>query len=162
MHGRSAAHPFKSHEMKFKKTRIAFSVFCSIVTLLLVGLTVRSYWKRDCLQLPLPISRHLFVWSMQGQITFLSGDLGIEPMVVSTNIYVRWYPTSASKWCRYESKPGSTLVSFPHSLLILVLSVLAATPWLERLPRQFSLRTLLIVMTAVAVGLWYIMWMARK
>jgi hypothetical protein len=38
---------------------------------------------------------------------------------------------------------------------------MASLPWIAW-PKRFSIRTLLIAMTAIAVGLWFIVWMARK
>jgi hypothetical protein len=45
-----------------------------------------------------------------------------------------------------------TQVVVPHWFLILISAFIAAVPWLTRL-RRFSLRTLLIAITLVAVGL---------
>ena len=53
---------------------------------------------------------------------------------------------------------NSTGIRAPFSFLISVSAVIAVLPWL---PRRFSLRTLLIATTLVAVGLGLILWASR-
>jgi hypothetical protein len=46
-----------------------------------------------------------------------------------------------------------TSVCVPHWFLVMIFAGLAAVPWIAKLKRQFSLRTLLITTTLIAVAL---------
>ena len=52
-------------------------------------------------------------------------------------------------------------IMVPHWFLILLSALLAYVPWLRFWSTRFSLRTLLIVTTLIAVGLGLIAWAAR-
>ena len=52
----------------------------------------------------------------------------------------------------YHEHPGFYMVCFPHWMPALVLAAVAAIPWL-RWSKRFSLGTLLIATTLIAVGL---------
>ena len=56
---------------------------------------------------------------------------------------------------------GKVLFRIPIWLTVLVTAILASAPWRWTVERRFSLRTLLIATTLVAVGLGLIVWMTR-
>lgn len=55
----------------------------------------------------------------------------------------------------------TAFVGIPHWFLALLLIGLAYLPWLPWKPLRFSVRTLLIVTTLVAVVLGLVVWMTR-
>jgi hypothetical protein len=128
-------------DMKYRKLRIAWSVGCGILCVLLIALWVRSYWYRDRLEIPLFGSRLINAWSMQGQLTAINLAHTGDWRFTTTHLD-EWVNTSR-KW---KFNIGGVHCShfFPASIL----GFLAASPWL---PWRFSLGTLLIGLTVVAV-----------
>ena len=53
------------------------------------------------------------------------------------------------------------MVSGPYWLAVLLVGMSASLPWLSLLPKRFSLRTLLIATTLLAVALGLIAWTLR-
>ena len=133
--------------------RIAWTVFCGIACVLLIVLWVRSYQKSGLFV----ISRHAVVLT--------SGEIRIDR---------RWtsYTAPSGSW---RTKPGDDIsslwatkektfdlvtggISVPFWLVTILVLALAALPWLSW---RFSLRTLLLAMTLVAVSLVVIVWLIR-
>jgi hypothetical protein len=119
--------------MRYRKLRIAWSVMCGIGCLLLIVLWVRSYSCNDHVHFPVMSDRMVTIDSTANRL--------------SITTYSLYRPLA---WHR-----GITL---PHWCLILIASALAAVPWLRW---RFSLRTLLIATTLIAVVLGIIVWMSR-
>jgi hypothetical protein len=129
--------------MKFRKLRIAWSVGCGIICLLLIVLWVRSYTWLDSLFVA---HSHNFV-SENGRIYF---DCGIN-----------W--NKSVRICRYlplqteftSSRGGQAYATLadgqefaPYWAVVVFIAALGAASWL---PWRFSLRTLLIATTLVAL-----------
>jgi hypothetical protein len=137
--------------MNYRKLRIAWSVLCGTLCLLLIALWLRSFWYRDRLEIPMIGPRLVNVWSMQGQLTVISlahsGDWRFTTMYLS-----EWVKTNR-KWA---FNIGGAHCS--HLFPVVILGALAALPWLRW---RFSLRTLLIGMTVVAVILGLALWVMR-
>lgn len=135
--------------------RIAFSVVCGILCLLLIALWVRSYWWWDNLNVG---ARHS-IDSVGGQlmveeeIAFSVPDWMASSTAELLGSYIRWTTFVADG---ATSRGIGTAI--PDWLLVFSTAVLAASPWL---PWRFSLRTLLIATTLVAVLLGTIVWMVR-
>jgi hypothetical protein len=142
--------------MKHRKLRIAWSVAWGIACVLLIALWVRS--KSVCDQLWLRYRQSpdsvLHIVSESGRIVFEHhpvpdmylgdpDDSGRRPSGLGFQV-LRW--------------GSQTDVFIPDWFLILILGAIAAIPCL-RLSLRFSLRTLLIVTTLVAVGLGLIVWL---
>lgn len=154
--------------MRFRKLRIAFSVTCGSVCVLLIMLWVRSYRHID-----------LFTAALSGSTTlrFYSGPAGIG---------VQWKNLSAAFGIGYHSItiPLDSVVDFriaiPHGIsrlfqfrinsehigvsflyAVLFVGSLAVLPWIRAFSWQFSLRTLLIATTLVAVALGFAVWAAK-
>ena len=147
--------------MKYRKIRIAWSVAWGLLAVLLCVLWVRSYWQEQ-----------LIKTSEANLRVFASRYGGLSMNAISVPI-----PPSQSGWepgWVYKSQPlpknyyspawqvdfgqVTTIVSFPHWLIVLVFAVTAAVLWL---PYRFSLRTLLIGMTLVAALLGTVVWAVR-
>jgi hypothetical protein len=148
--------------MRFCKLRITWSAVCGIVCLLLIVLWVRSYWRHDILQF--------------GEGRALASCLGtVHTCVVSVGpaLEPRWILTGSQLL-----KPNSQEYSFsflgigfspapfwpgvviPDWLPTLLFAGLTAAPWL-RWSKSFSLRTLLIATTLIAVTLGLICYAIR-
>ena len=130
--------------MKYRKLRIAWSVGWGILCLLLIALWVRSYWRCDVIE-----RSSVGISSTVGVVQFAA---------ISPPSYIGWRRTSDPvsdafgdmPWFAFHSEPSLWCINAPHWLLILVLSTVAAALWMRS---RFSLRTLLIAMTVVAVVL---------
>jgi hypothetical protein len=137
--------------MKHRKLRIAISAVCGIICLLLVALWVRSYWRYD---MAWWIESKDIVWSFSSN----KGLLHVERGSVKSKASARW--GFVTHYRTYDYHPyfgsfhyefaGDKYVLFPHWLPLLVGTSLALSPWLRW---RFSLRTLLIAITLVAVVL---------
>ena len=147
----------------FKALRIAFSGTCVIVAVLLCALWVRSYWWVDQLNGPVPLSQVVHISSLPHKIMILR--LKSRPSefgVISTSV-AAWMDAQE----RYSTKPlsavptfsvSSHVIIFPHWFATMLFATLTALPWLRW---RFSLRTLLIATTLVAVVMGLIVWASR-
>jgi hypothetical protein len=152
--------------MKHHKLRIAWSVAWGIAFLLLVALWVRSYWWADFVHCPLQSPRNIFVQSYIGRMivylgapspnpkVILPSGLGRESIAVSKFVF----PHGPDPHWYFTSGKNGVAMAFPHWFLTLMLASISTVPWL---PWRFTLRTLLIAMTLVAVVLGAIVWASR-
>jgi hypothetical protein len=133
-----------------RRLRIATSVFFAVVTVALCVLWVRSYWRTDT------VTRMDNVLTMfgsaNGHIYFYRGksNYGRSGWRWNTNQY---NPHSAdSGWVRTNH---FTLISIPFGIAVPVVTISAAISWVlaSKSPPRFSLRTLLIATTLIAVAL---------
>lgn len=144
---------------KHRKLRFAFLATCGIICLLMVVLWVRSYWWHDTV------------------ICYRGGDwYGVESAwgVLHTNVMVNvgvsdgWYRSSnrlAEKRFPYlafgwQGRVGGSVFTAhcSHWIPVLMFAALATAPWIKW---RFSLRTLLIATTLVAVLLGAVVWAAK-
>jgi hypothetical protein len=110
--------------MKFRKLRIAWSVIFGILCILLIPLWVRSYTHDDILVKKAHPGRVPVLESSDGSFTY---------------------------WLRQDY--WSPSLEVPYWLPVLTFMVFAASPWIRQLRWHFTLRTLLIATTLVAVVL---------
>jgi hypothetical protein len=156
-----------------RSLQIAISVVCGIACVLLIALWVRSYWWWDTAYFPLTTQKMVTVHSKEG-------SLGVSSYSPSILLNRRpWRSgivlTGWGYWCSALSQPRNTNarmfgggsdqyythVRFPHWFPILLFTISAAFagfPWIRW---RFSLRTLLIATTLVAVVLGLIAWIQR-
>jgi hypothetical protein len=147
--------------------RIAFTVACGSVCLLLVALWVRSGWWQDGLGGQLPGNRTFSLSAAYGRVRYATFDKAYEHAFTGFR-RPDWYVTTS----RMDGPPNLKLVNtplaefglglagssdqygivavFPIWAPAMVLALLGAAPWIVR---RYSLRTLLVAMTLVAVGL---------
>ena len=146
--------------MKYRKLRIAWSVAWGVACLLLIALWVRSQWYADHYFASVTKTHLMHVQLIPGAIAIRITDV--------TRMYLRQdFTVGANNWRPHaiglrESKYRSPLwaafdyaggyLTLPYWFLVSITAILTAAPWIKRRP-QFSLRTLLIAMTLVAVGL---------
>jgi hypothetical protein len=163
--------------MRFRKLRIAWSVACVVACVLLIALWVRSYWHADQIYGHTAPTKVLHFGSMGGQLTFryikhYNGS-GIvknwmpdgEPVSDITKRRDQSFPNGQDDLLiyRYHSRFNFGWLQdgfyIPHWTLALLAGLLAPIPWLRY---RFSLRTLLIATTLVAVALGLIVWLNRR
>ena len=151
----------------FKYLRIAFSATCLVVCVLLIVLWVRSYWWLNLITGPLTPSKTLVLTSSNG--FFAVGTLSSTTYIWK---FDRWSQEDLLLQMKAAGMPANTkswvwqlthfrLVNgglessylYPLSVMGIVAGVLG-WPFAWR----FSLRTLLIAMTAVAVVLGLVVW----
>ena len=151
-----------------KYLRIAVTAVSLTACVLLIALWVRSsYWWMDDVSLILfkdtaGVSQMLILRSWSSVVVFHTrpyhGAVPYRSRVSSE--YAPYDPSDAvyssvlnKRWQLSYDWGGSELqVHCPHWLIIAIFAIVAAAPWVPRL-RRFSLRTLLIATTLVAVVL---------
>jgi hypothetical protein len=167
-----------SNPMRFRKLRIAWSVFWGLAFVLLILLWVRSYTIVDVLEqrTTLQIFR---LESQTGRLSFwqIRPPAGYSPeidqllfnqMAIGRFHSYRpvdshgpyWHQTSVLAFGRFGGD-DDRVVFIPHWFPALSLAAMAALPWL-RSPTRYSLRTLLVAMTLIAVVLGLVVWATRQ
>ncbi len=141
-----------------RKLRIAWSVGCGIACLLMLALWVRSYWWIEHIGGPLSQTHRLSAWSSDG---------GMVIRVIYAPYGYNWYLHRTSR-----SQPGFSAskvrfgsafqllpnhIELPHWSVVLLSAAFGVVPWIKP-SRRFSLRTLLIITTLIAVLLWVIIY----
>jgi hypothetical protein len=157
------------------KYRIAFSVTCGILCLLFVALWVRSYWRYDLVYyrpatstlhalianngvvIYANVSDHINSLSISPPISWARTSFSAAEIRALTATHTSEDPLVGVSWSRaFPGFAGSgDWLHVPIWFLVLLSAGLATAPWL---PRRYSLRTLLVAMTLVAVGLGAIDW----
>jgi hypothetical protein len=168
--------------MKFRKLRIAWSVGCGILAVLLAVLWMRSYVYSDRVSGPVSKTKGLLVASLAGAVQCRLDDnrqspksIAFRPWQIGTDS-VAEFQKAADELHEMQVKLGSTqakpTVDFtmkiglsgktlflPYWLLTGLPLCLTVVPWGLRLKRC-SLRTLLIATTLVAVILGLVVYAA--
>ena len=154
--------------MRFRRLRIAFSAACLVVCVLLIVLWVRSYFQRDNLAWTVGSTSELQIASYKGMVTYLSepysGNLPLGLFLwtqrIRTSVPNLGEGLVPAKWGVGWMDMGraTIIIRIYYWLPTTIFAMLAAAPWL---PRNFSLRTLLIATTMVAVVLGLIVWSMR-
>jgi hypothetical protein len=162
--------------MRFRKLRIAWTVFCGIACVLLVVLWVRSYVTTDTLNVR--NQQHSFnCVSAYGEAGVGVSDTEWWPWPPSKMILLRspptvnsWEPDGRHPWLSILgfrlrnyliNVPGNTVFqfAFPYWFAVVSSTMFAALPWI-RWSKRFSLRTLLLATTLIAVVLGLIVWLS--
>jgi hypothetical protein len=148
----------------FRYLRIAFSATCLIACVLFIVLWVRSYWWCDDIVGPVGTTQSFCIWSDVGQVGFSLVDHRLKSLADGGP----W--VFASEWT--GNLPPRSRIDIPflpswateHDVvirdwcLVLLMGASVAAPWCHW---RFSLRTLLIAMTLVAVVLGLVVWSMR-
>jgi hypothetical protein len=151
--------------MRFRKLRIAWSVFWGLVAVLLVVLWVRSYWWCD----GITCSRNCPIggaYSVEGRIRFNRIEsLSTEKMswdvsaMQITSAFSEFEDIPMFSWV--DTGPYREL-SAPHWFLAAAFGVLGIVPMLLQSKWRFSLRTLLIATALVALALGLMTYVASR
>ena len=144
--------------MRFRKLRIAWSVFSGVAAVLLIALWVRSYLFADATQ--------------NGSIVSMAGKLYFHQQFAyifqqpGELLPANWMPQKFFGLHTLVGPPGVQLVphgvgwAVPYWWLAGSTSLLAMLPWIPWTTR-FSLRALLIATTLIAVVLGLVTWLSR-
>jgi hypothetical protein len=148
--------------MRFRKLRIAWSVAWGLAAVLLIALWVRSYTWFDLLILS-PNYGMVSEW----------GGIDMTPVLIPPgpllNRLVSMRGSKAS-YARldhslvgfgYSHTPSLPRICIPYWFPVLLLVAIGTLPWLPWWSKRFSLRTLLIATTLVAVVLGAIVYAVR-
>jgi hypothetical protein len=148
--------------MRFRKLRIAWSATCGIACVLLIVLWVRSYQNVEELNRTSESAICTYILSDSGTVSF--GRQYIEP-------FESFLPPEAHGWRYAEYGPNlgrhvkrftfewsapEVMIRAPAWFLALFPATLATLPWIKW---RFTLRTLLVATTLVAVVLGLIVYM---
>ncbi len=127
--------------------RLGWTVGCGSATVLVLTLWARSYWWADGAGYGRP-STSFTISSQNGVLTisklydpngnFIGSRAVDEPLDGRELLCVNWW----------DERPQLVALVFPHWLLALVLASAGALAWA---PRRFTMRTLLVLMTAIAL-----------
>jgi hypothetical protein len=134
-----------------RKLRIAFSVLCGILCLLLVVMWVRSHWRKDrCF---LRVDKETYIlYSEWGVLIWNHHPIPFDETDPIVEIVSRRALPGAD---RLNPEHLFVLDQFGYArypIPVMLVALCAAIPWLPTKPlRRFSLRTLLIATTLVAV-----------
>jgi hypothetical protein len=157
--------------MRFRKLRIAWSVAWGVVAVLLVVLWVRSYWWIDDVYRHYHPTHGLGAISQEGSLIFFWGPHNDVPLFSPLGFpgppptwdydYYPVYDPSSPIAFPFEFAVRSDMIGFPTWFGAAVCAGAGMAPWPNYIPRRFSLRTLLIATTLVAVALGLIAWAAK-
>jgi len=158
--------------MKYRKLRIAWSVAWGVACLLLVVLWVRSYWWHDIVACRFTSKDGIRIDSTNGGLTLAHISLhGFPITFVDWKVTSIWSPSQGLFPIGFteESYAGFYLEQFtdgfalsvPYWFLVPLSAAFGTLAYVSRL-RRFSLRTLLIAMTAAAIGLGLAVYALKK
>jgi hypothetical protein len=143
--------------MRFRKLRIAFSVVCGIACVLLIALWVRSYFRLDDLSY-----RDIHISSLRG-ILFFNGEVFLDettdeagPTEFKLFRYTLFLYSNAS----HDVGVIGDEIAIPEWVLVGSTALIGVLPWIQW-SNRFSLRSLLIATTLIAVMLGLIVWSIR-
>jgi hypothetical protein len=151
--------------LRFRRLRIAWSVFSGLACVLLMVLWVRSYSVRHDVY-------HLGT----AKITGLNADCGGFSFYTGVRPFYGTLKPAATEpvWQHGSCKPSSiasgfqwkktrlTTISVPAWFPVLLSATFPALPWIRHPKWRFSLRTLIIATTLVAVVLGLAVYVASK
>ena len=156
--------------MRYRKLRIAWSVGCGLVAVLLCALWLKSYWWWYSVRCRPTAQTFLTAWTEDGS-TSVSFSKELRPL---PSFMDRWsfrsYPprslesgspmlTNSARLFFHRGPLGAT-IGMPIWMLAIMAWMLGVVPWIGW-SSHFSLRTLLIATTLVAVVLGLIVWAVR-
>jgi hypothetical protein len=156
--------------MRFRKLRIAWSVACGIACVLLFMLSRRSFTHWDILSVQNGLTRYEII-SVAGGLEYTTSEVlhptkwSFESAIADTepSILGAKYSFWAFKYAPPEPTSLNTLAAeyfVPSWFVILVTAILSGASWLPW-SKRFTLRTLLIATTLVAVVLGLIVYAVR-
>jgi hypothetical protein len=156
--------------MRFCKLRIGWSVLCGLACILLIAVWVRSYWTTTYIatwygQLSLqPGAAELAIMDTSeagvpvGTVIHVSSEAWIEDFQEQVRTY--GMTVRGDHWSRvWGTFNFQRYCILPYWFLTVIFAVLSGAPWLRR---QFSVRTLLIATTLVALVLGLVVYTVRK
>jgi hypothetical protein len=143
--------------------RVSTTVACLSLAAVVMALWLRNFWVADVIWTPLPAASQLTIASADGQIELgISYPSGQRAKLPETTWGWQTYTASQNRavkvvvpWktvIRYRRVWGGAVIVLPHWLVFLVPLLVSVVPWI-RWSRRFTIRTMLVVTTLVAVVL---------
>jgi hypothetical protein len=148
--------------MKYRKLRIAWSVAWGVAAVLLIALWVRSYWYNDMYGIQIGRAKCIasslrgsivLSWDTWGKYGFLRGYSSVPASIARITDDISWLGF------RFAMLPDGIGLILPMWFCLAVTIGIASMSWLRW---RFSLRTLLIATTLVAVVLGLAIYAARN
>ena len=146
-------------EGSLRSLRYALTALGLMASVAMVAWSARSYFFIDQLAIRTSASRSIWISAEQGHLLvhdspffthrawhFWQTPLKARDRAVLTAAYSEWK-------FRLGDVCGESYVQMPLWCPALVFATVAGTPWMGKLSWRFSLRTLLIAMTLIAVAL---------
>jgi hypothetical protein len=158
--------------MRFRKLRIAWSVVCGVLAVLLCVLWVRSYWSCDLLRRNI-LGTRLEIIAVEGRLKITRTGprpnwIGPLPSTLSYQLdqpeagtLVRHIRGFANSWGFGIKRGESSAVLVPYWFAATIAGTFAVVPWLPGWSKRFSLRTLLVATTFIAVVLGAVIYAVR-
>jgi hypothetical protein len=148
--------------MRFRKLRIAWSVSWGVVAVLLCVLWARSYWRTDSVSGPINTKWTFGASIVPGGYVLFFAEV-VSVWNTDTESSEEWLDHSPPNWSRVwgDLRCENNTLCVPCWCSVAATVGMAAMPWFAWL-RRFSLRTLLIAVTPVAVGLGLIVWASHR
>jgi hypothetical protein len=160
--------------VRFRKLRMAWSVFWGVACVLAVVLWVRSYWTTTYIVCQISNSSYIQMSLMPGTFGVMASTESSVPawtvIDVSSEKWVEYYdaqwkagnPVMGKHWSRFWGGFYFAIgKNFPFWFLLAVLGTMGIVPWLQW-SNRFSLRTLVIATTLVSVVLGLAVYAASK
>jgi hypothetical protein len=150
--------------MRFRKLRIAWTVGWGLVAVLSVVWCMRSYWHWDTIWGRVAANKSIVIQSLGGRIAVLTLPYGVPWEIGSVNKNETWrdsilrHAFMGRKNATLSATGEKFIFAFRHWYLIAGSFLLGATSWLRW---RFSLRTLLVATTMVALLLGLIVWLIK-
>jgi hypothetical protein len=146
----------------FKALRIGWTVGWGLLAVLLIVLWVRSYWGRTTREILVTPSHRYYIHSLGGTVAFNSEQrifISVEvQLIYQESDFLHLTTNAGIRILRDDSNGTVYAVLISYWLLEATALCIAAAPWLRW---RFSLRTLLIATTLVALGLGLICYVAQ-
>jgi hypothetical protein len=142
--------------------RIAFSATCLIACVLLIVLWIKSNWCADCV-VHIKSGIQTTIAAANGVVVIRRVNLRGAPIVIPD---LNWthtasYPPSDYRRPGFIRRPGFDLqIQSPVWVPVLLMAAFTIAPWIKW-SKRFSLRTLLIATTLVALVLGLAVWASR-
>jgi hypothetical protein len=164
---RTTMTPPTLREMSWKQhLKISWTILWSLIALLLIVLWARSYSHTDSAT---KVDDQFVLTRLgadSGVFFFGVADYKTTPNISTPEVTEGWVYQEydgtphgvPATWTLRRFPDASQLFSVPAWFVTLLFSVLATVPWIYGLTRQFSLRTLLITTTLIAIMLWLVVW----
>ena len=140
--------------MKYRKLQIAWSVAWGALAVLLIALCIHSAWYVDIFGVPIIPGKAFVAESYRGSAHLFSAPK-VSWQYIQNRSDATFYNAMEWSYCPY-GEPLAEGIVFAYWLIAIATATLPFLPWLRR---RFSLRTLLIATTLVAVGLGLIVWL---
>jgi hypothetical protein len=146
--------------MNYRKLRIAWSVVCGIGCVLLVALWVRSYWRNSAIGLGRQGNKSYFTLHRGTVELELPPDISTLSELDRYYLYIRPQIGEQTRGALGWKREPYLSIFFPIPVVTCLVGACGTLPWLPW-PRGFSLRTLLIGITLVAVVLGAVVWAVK-